>query len=285
MTFHSRAMRAVPALLLAFGCVAGASAQSLDPAKPAASQKGFTWIESYEGSGDSSGWISDVNSTAGYNFGEHFGVYFGVPYYLFHPSTTKTGLTAASGLGNPYLGFNVSKKSSLVNFSTGINASAPISSSKKDGLSTGRVTFDWSNHFDHDFGWVKPFATFGVANSVPDTRYFFRPFTSLGKLAHFEIGPEFDLGDKFSVTISGYAITPWGTQKTFERGNSGPGGGEKTGTASLTRDNGMNLGFDYNLTRTIDAYAGYSRSTALSANTFSVGVSFNIAEALKPRVR
>lgn len=267
-------------------CLAGALAAqtTTDPAKPAASQKGFTWVESYEGSGDSSGWISDVNSTAGYNFGEHFGVYFGVPYYLFHPSTTKTGLTAASGLGNPYLGFNVSKKLSLVNFSTGINASAPISSSKKDGLSTGRVTFDWSNHIDHDFGFVKPFATFGVANSVPDSRYFFRPYTSLGKLAHFEIGPEFDLGDKFSVTISGYDIAPWGTQKIFSRGKSAAGG-ETTGGAALTRDNGVNLGFDYNVTRTMDAYAGYSRSTALSANTFSVGVSFNIAEALKPRVR
>lgn len=285
MTFHSRAMRVVPVAALTFLCVAGAFAQSNDPAKPAASQKGFTWIESYEGSGDSSGWISDVNSTAGYNFVEHFGVYFGIPYYLFHPSSSQVGVTAASGFGNPYAGFDVTKKSSLVNFSTGINASAPISSTKKDGLSTGRVTFDWSNHLDHDFGFVKPFATFGVANSVPDSRFLLRNFTSLGKLAHFELGPEFDLGDKFSVTISGYAIAPWGTQKTFERGNSGPGGGEKTGTAALTRDNGMNLGFDYDLTRSMDVYAGYSRSAVFSANTFSIGVSFNIAEALKPRVR
>ena len=285
MTFLSRAIRVVAASLLVIGSAAVASAQSTDPAKPAASQKGFTWIESYEGSGDSSGWISDVNSTAGYNFGEHFGIYFGIPYYLFHPSSTQVGVTAASGFGNPYAGFNISRKSSLVNFSTGITASAPVSSTKKDGLSSGRVTFDWSNHLDRDFGFVKPFATFGVANSVPDSRFFLRPFTSLGKLAHFELGPEFDLGDKFSVTISGYAITPWGTQKTFERGNSGPGGGEKTGTAALTRDNGMNLGFDYNMTRTMDIYAGYSRSTALSANTFSVGMSFNIAEALRPRVK
>jgi hypothetical protein len=271
------------ALAISAGFAASAAAQAIEQAKPAGSQRGFTWTEAYEGSGNSTEWISDINSTVGYNFAQHFGIYFGAPYYLFHPSSSQVGVTSANGFGNPYLGFGYSHKIDVVNFSTGLNASAPVSNAKKDGLSTGHVTFDWSNHIDHDFGFVKPFLSFGVANSIPDTRFQQRSFLSFGKLAHFEAGPEFDLGDKFSVTISGYYIAPWGVQETFVRGNSGPGGGEKTGTATLTRDSGMNLGFDFDATRSVDIYAGYSRSTSLSDNTFSIGVAFNISEALKPR--
>ena len=77
-------------------------------------------------------------------------------------------------------------------------------------------------HFAHEFGLVTPFFEVGLANSVPDTRFLHRPYTSLGKLAHFEGGSELDLGDKFSVSASGYYILPWGPQQSLE-----PGGFER----------------------------------------------------------
>lgn len=249
--------------------------------KTASEEKGFTLMETYEGSADADGFISDINSTAGYIFNPHFSISMGVPYLFVSPSTSKTGATSASGMGNPSLGVRYSKKGPLFDFSTGMNGAFPIASSAK-GLSTGRVTFDWDNHFAHGFDRLTPFLDVGVANSVPDTRFLHRPYTSLGTLAHFEGGSELDLGDKFSVSLSGYYILPWGAQQIFVRGQKSSSGSTKGGP-SLTRDDGINLGLDYNLTRFVDLSAGYSYSAYSVLNTVSFGVELNVASWLRKR--
>jgi hypothetical protein len=103
-------------------------------------------------------------------------------------------------------------------------------------------------------------------------------------VVHFEGGSELDLGDKFSVTASGYGILPWGSQQIFLRGSKNTSGATK-GSTSLTRDDGINLGFDYNLTRSLDLSAGYSRSVYSVLNTFSFGVEVNVASLFKNRSR
>jgi hypothetical protein len=242
-------------------------------------QKGFTWTETYEGSGNSDGFITDINSTVGYIFGKHFAMDMGVPYLFIEPSTSKTGTTSASGMGNPYLGLRYSTKGSALDFSTSLNSAIPTASTAK-GLSTGHVTVDWSNHFAHGFDLFTPFVDLGLANSSPDTRFLHHPYVSYGDVAHFEGGSELDLGDKFSVTASGYYILPWGPQQIFLRGRKTSSGPTKGGV-SLTRDDGINLGIDYNLTRSLDLSAGYSRSVYSVLNTFSFGIGVNVGSLLK----
>jgi hypothetical protein len=271
--------------ILAGSCVLAVSAlaETVPSAatKNAVEEKGFTLTETYEGSGNTDGFITDINSTAGYIFNPHFSVNMGVQYLFVSPSTSKTGATSASGMGNPSLGFRYSRKGPLFDFSTGLNGAFPVASSAK-GLSTGRVTFDWDNHFAHGFDHLTPFLDVGVANSVPDTRFLHRPYTSLGTLSHFEGGSELDLGDKFSVSASGYYILPWGAQQIFVRGKKSSPGSTKGG-ASLTRDDGINLGLDYNLTRFVDLSAGYSYSAYSVLNTVSFGVELNVASWLRKR--
>lgn len=267
--------------ILACSCLLAATALAEagpSATKTAGEEKGFTLTETYEGSADTDGFISDINSTAGYIFNPHFSISMGVPHLFVSPSTSKTGATSAYGMGNPSLGARYSRKGPLFDFSTGINGAFPIASSAK-GFSTGRVTFDWDNHFAHGFDYLTPFLDVGVANSVPDTRFLHRPYTSLGKLAHFEGGSELDLGDKFSVTVSGYYILPWGAQQIFVRGQKSSSGSTKGG-ASLTRDDGINLGLDYNLTRFVDLSAGYSYSAYSVLNTVSFGVELNVVSWL-----
>jgi hypothetical protein len=242
-------------------------------------QQGFTWTETYEGSGNSDGFITDINSTVGYVFGKHFAMDTGVPYLFINPSTSKTGTTSTTGMGNPYLGFAYSAKGSVLDFSTSLNSSMPVASNKK-GLSTGHVTVAWSNHFAHGFDPFTPFLDLGLGNSIPDTRFLHRPYASYGDVAHFEGGSEVDLGSKFSVTASGYYILPWGPQQIFLRGSKTTSGPTKGGV-SLTRDNGINLGFDYNLTRSLDLSAGYSRSVYNALNTMSFGIQVNVGSLLK----
>lgn len=241
-------------------------------------QNGFTWTETYEGSGNTDGFITDINSTVGYTFGEHFAVNVGVPYFFLEPSTSKTGTTSANGIGNPYLGLKYSTKGSAIDFSTSLNSAMPTASTNK-GLSTGHVTVDWSNHFAHGFDLFTPFVDLGLANSIPDTRFLHRPYISYGDVVHFEGGSELDLGDKFCVTASGYYILPWGPQQVFLRGKSSSG--PKKAGVSLTRDDGINLGLDYNLTRSLDLSGGYSRSVYSVLNTFSFGVEVNVTTLLK----
>lgn len=273
-------------LVCSFSITASSPAQAVPPAatKPAIEDKGFTLTETYEGSGNTDGFITDINSTVGYIFNPHFSINMGVQYLFVNPSSSnssKTGATSASGMGNPSLGMRYSRKGSVLDFSTGLNGAFPVASSAK-GLSTGRVTFDWDNHFAHDFDRLTPFLDVGVANSVPDTRFLHRPYTSLGTLAHFEGGSELDLGDKFSVSASGYYILPWGAQQIFVRGTKSSSGSTKGGV-SLTRDDGVNLGLDYNLSRSVDFSAGYSYSAYSVLNTVSFGVELNVASWLRKR--
>lgn len=266
----------VSPLLLAVSAASQAMPQA---GKGGVEQHGFTWTETYEGSGNSDGFMTDLNSTVGYTFGKHFAVDMGVPYFFVEPSTSKTGTTSASGAGNPDLGLKYSAKSSALDFSTSLNSSIPMASTAK-GFSTGHVTVDWSNHLAHGFDPFTPFLDFGLGNSITDTRFLHRPYTSYGDVAHFEGGSEVDLGDKFSVTASGYYILPWGPQQIFVRGSKSTSGTTKGG-ASLTRDDGINLGFDCDLTRSLDLGAGYSRSVYSALNTFSFGIEVNVGSLLR----
>jgi hypothetical protein len=114
--------------------------------KTAVPEKGFTLTETYEGSADTDGFVSDINSSVGYVFNPHFSVNMGVAYLFVNPSTSKTGATSTSGMGNPSLGFRYSTKGPVLDFSTGVNGAFPVASSAK-GLSTGRVTFELGQSF------------------------------------------------------------------------------------------------------------------------------------------
>ena len=50
---------------------------------------------------------------------------------------------------------------------------------------------------------------------------------------------------------------------------------------SLTRDDGINLGLDYNLSRPVDLSAGYSYSAYSVLNTVSFGVELNVGSWLR----
>jgi hypothetical protein len=89
MKSRSRCLVVVLLFLLAVSAVAQARPQG---ATKGAEQNGFTWTETYEGSGNIDGFITDINSTVGYAFGKHFAMDMGIPYLFFQPSTSKTGV-------------------------------------------------------------------------------------------------------------------------------------------------------------------------------------------------
>ena len=230
-----------------------------------------------------------LTSFATYHFGERFNVGLGIPFY-FNRSTSTTSSTTDDGIGDFFVKLGASWKYSALKYDTSLTGTAPTGDSAK-GLSTGHATFDWNNRLDHDLSVLTPFIDAGVGNSISDTRFFRRPFTSFGYLAHFEGGTDVDLSHSFTLTLSAYDIAPWGTQTIFSRavvkgaaGSAGQHGRvfatnhQTTGGASINQDNGFTAGLDFSPKPYLDFDVGYTRSVKFALDTFSWGVTVNLGK-------
>jgi hypothetical protein len=268
------------------------------PAANSEQTPGMTLNTAFDGSVDSGSRVYDWTTTTGYIFSKHFSADVGLPI-LFVQGTTSTGATTSNaGLGNIFGQLNFVEKNPALNFGSVTTVALPTGDTSK-GLSTGRVTFDWTSQVAKEFGRFTPFLSAGLANSVFDSRYRRRPYTTLGELAHFEAGTSFDLGHSLSLSASAYDVAPWGTQKLYSRlvGKGAGGGGKSnhgrvyqdnaltTGGSSIDSDNGYNADLDFNPWKYVDLDFGYSHSVHFQLDTFSFSLGFNLSPLLRRSAR
>jgi hypothetical protein len=260
----------------------------------------FTWIEQFSGSTNTDGQVMLLDSSAGYLFGRHLSVDAGVPVYFIRANTSTVSGASTTGtsttnsfteLGDVYGQIRLSFPNPALNFKTQITGRAPTGNTS-DGISTGHATYDWTNRIDRDFGQWTPFLEVGVADSIPDTFVYRRPFASYGELAHFQAGAAYRVVKWLSVAASAFDVAPWGSQTIDSRivgmgsgGTKGHGpsfvqGHQTTGGSSLAADNGFSAGVSLSPTRAIDFTAGYSRSTHYDLNTLSFGIAVNMRALL-----
>jgi hypothetical protein len=173
-----------------------------------------------------------------------------------------------------------------VNFGSVLTGYAPAGDSKL-GLSTGRATFDWTNHFDHSFNNLTPFFEAGLSNTVADSQLFLRPFTSLGMNFHFQGGASYQVGRYFNVGASGYDIQPFGQQTLFSkvakgqvavpsRGKPFQNNQQVTGSSDLAYDNGFSAWVGASPSPYLDMQLGYTRSIQYELNSVSFGIGVNV---------
>lgn len=259
--------------------------------------KGFTSYAEFAGSSNSEGQVYKLDSSVGYNFSKHFGMDLGVPIYFVRASSSTTGgSTSNNGMGNPYVDMRLKFNNPAVNFGSVLTGYAPTADTKK-GLSTGRGTFDWTNRFDRSFAKLTPFAEVGIANTITDSQFFIRPFTSLGFNAHFQAGTSLDLWKFFSVGASAYDILPSGQQTIFskvvgQQSGAVPSHGrvfennqQTTGSADIARDDGYSAWIDARPAAYLALELGYTHSVHYALNTvwFSVGVNLGHLARKGPR--
>jgi hypothetical protein len=276
-----------------FSMISAACGQS--SATGASGPKGFTWDEYVSGSSSTLGQVMKLDTTIGHNFNRYWGVDVGLPVYFVRASATSAanGFTSGTGLGNAYVDLRLTVDNPVLNFASVLTGTAPTGN-KADGFSTGRATFDWDNHFDRDFGPLRPFLDLGVANSISDTHFFVRPFTTLGLVSHFEGGATYGILPFVRAGASLYDDLPAGQQKVFSkligrrpgvsvsRGRSRRGSGpfesaaETIGPAAIARDNGFAIWGESASLPVIDLQAGYSRSVHYALNTVFFGVGFHL---------
>jgi len=203
-----------------------------------------------------------LDSSVGYNFSKHFGADLGLPIYFVYASST-TGSVSNNGIGNPYLDLRLKFNNPAVNYGSVLTGFVPAADSKR-GMSTGRGTFDWTNHFDRSFSRLTPFLEAGIANTIADSQVFIRPYTTLGFNSHFQGGATFDLWKFVSVGASAYDILPLadGIQQSLgevrEHQQFLPP--QTTGSADIAKDNGYSAWIGANPNHYMDLQLGYTRS-------------------------
>ncbi|MGB7844141.1 MAG: hypothetical protein WBL63_00875 [Candidatus Acidiferrum sp.] len=289
-----------------------ANAQSPIPAAigPAANNlggfsPGWTFGTRFEGSTSSDGSIFDLGTAVGRNFSHHLAADLGIPlYFISTPSSTtqnNPGAVSGVGIGAVFTDLRLNYPDRFLNYASAAHFTAPTGDTKK-GLSTGHVTWDLANHFDHAFGDFSPFLNAGLGNTVLDTRYFRRPFITFGYNAQFEGGLEYDPGN-FSFSVAAYDVAPWGEQTVISRvfrcgksTNCSAAGAThnrgsyrntsiSSGPADLVRDNGFNASVDFKPTSRLDLEFDFSRSVPLQLNIYSFGMGFDLSWLLRPQSR
>src|SRR5213594_4215797 len=207
-------MRLACAIVLVMGLVLPAKAQD---------ERGWSFSGSFSGSSNSGGTVMKTEPVLGYTVNNHFQTYIGLPLYFVNLSATPSTMTAPSttsgfqnGIGNAFVGFRYSVQNDALNYSSTLELTAPTGD-KSRGFSTGRVTADWSNRFSHRFDSFTPFGSLGFANTISDTAFFIRPFTSLGLVTHFEGGATYDISQYVRVGGSAYGIGAVGDQTIISK--------------------------------------------------------------------
>lgn len=92
----NRCIHCLTVLIVIMFLTASAFAQ----ARPVA-QDEFTSYVAFGGTTNSAGQVYEFNSSIGYTFTRHFGMDLGVPVYFINATSSTTGTTSGSGLGNP----------------------------------------------------------------------------------------------------------------------------------------------------------------------------------------
>ncbi len=249
----------------------------------AQNEQGFTLDAFYGGSFFAHQHVTELNTAAGYNFNKYFGVDFGVPFYFVGasrtfdtPLGTRERDFSVNGIGNVYGDLLFTSLNTTFTYLGDVRVTAPTGNTRT-GFSTGRVTYDWDNYFDHDFGRLRPFADVGLANSIADTQFFYRPFVTLGTVVLSEAGATFRVLPHTRLGASLYDDAPIGTQKVFSRIN----GSETTGPARIDRDNGYSGWVTVSPTSFLILEAGYDRSVRYAYNVFSFGIGVDVKQAYR----
>lgn len=300
-----RAFRVLCVVAVLFPALALAQNAQLTTDKGFMSTAGFT--ESHD---SSLGWATELDSTAGYDFNRHFNLSVGVPIYLVQPIAQTNGTqqvnNSYNALGDAFLNLNY-KLAGALGYAGTVTATAPTGNTK-NGISTGRATFGWNNHFEHEISRFTPFAEAGVANSNTTLdrihglgsgkHNLLNDYASLGGISRFSGGASIDLVHSLTFSADAYDEVPFGNQKIYSRLlPKGVAGGlvsqhknpshfelaaVTSGTASIADDNGFETTLSLDPTRRVEVAFSYQRSVHYALDTVAFSTTYRFGHIAKP---
>jgi hypothetical protein len=234
------------------------------------------------------GWATLFIPAIGYSFNDTFSIDATVPIYMFrlanslstHPKPNALLVNQRGEPGDVVFGLHAQFIPRQFQYQLTGLVTAPTGD-ETYGLTTGRVTFDISNRFERTFGRITPNLEMGGGDSTTlVNRILNKNYTSLGPLAHFQIGLGVALVHGISFETEAYEQLPIGDQKIYgpPRKNKPP---LVTGH-NVTEDNGFINALDVPLDRHITFSGYYSRSLRFRADTAAIGVTYVLRPVPSP---
>jgi hypothetical protein len=226
------------------------------------------------------GWATLATPAIGYSFNDIFSIDATIPIYFYrlaesrstHPRPTAQLVNQRGEPGDIVLGFHGQFIPRLFQYQLTGLVTAPTGD-EAYGLTTGRVTFDISNHFERTFGRITPNLEIGGGDSTTlVNRIVTKNYTSLGPLAHFQVGIGIDLLRGMSFETDAYEQLPIGDQKIY--GPSRHGNATVVTGHNVTEDNGFVNALDVPVNSHITFSGYYSRSLRLRSDTAAIGITY-----------
>jgi hypothetical protein len=226
------------------------------------------------------GWATIFIPAIGYNVNDIFSIDATVPIYMFrlaeslsaHPKPNARLVNQRGVPGDIVFGLHAQFIPRRFQYQLTGLITAPTGD-QTYGLSTGRVTFDISNRFERTFGRITPNLEMGGGDSTYlVNRILNKNYTSLGPLAHFQVGLSVELLRGISFESEAYEQLPIGDQKIY--GPSRKGKPPVVTGHNVTEDNGFinALGIPLDSHTTFSGY--YSRSLRYSQDTAAIGITY-----------
>jgi hypothetical protein len=226
------------------------------------------------------GWATLFTPAVGYSFNDLFSVDATIPIYMYrlaesrstHPKPTAQLVNQRGEPGDIVVGLHAQFIPSLFQYQLTGAFTVPTGD-KQYGLTTGRVTFDVSNYFERSFGRLSPNVEIGAGDSTTlVNRIVTKNYTSLGPLAHFQIGLGIELFRGMSFETEAYEQLPIGDQKIY--GPSRNGKATVVTGHNVTEDNGFTNSLDIPLTGNFTLSGYYSRSLRIHTDTAAIGLTY-----------
>lgn len=226
------------------------------------------------------GWATLATPALGYSFNDVFSVDATIPIYFYrlaesrstHPKPDKQLINQRGEPGDLVLGFHAQFIPHSYQYQLTGLVTAPTGDHEY-GLTTGRVTFDISNYFQRTFGRITPNLEIGGGdNTTLVNRTVTKNYTSLGPLAHFQIGVGVDLFRGIFFETDAYEQLPIGDQKIY--GPSRNGKATVVTGHNVTEDNGFTNTLEVPLRGHFTLSGYYSRSLRLRYDSTAIGISY-----------
>jgi hypothetical protein len=226
------------------------------------------------------GWATLFTPAIGYSFNDTFSIDATIPIYMYrlaesrstHPKPNAQLVNQRGEPGDIVLGFHAQFIPHQFEYQLTGLVTAPTGD-EAYGLSTGRVTFDISNYFQRTYGRITPNLEIGGGDSSAlVNRLVTKNYTSLGPLAHFQLGLGIDLFRGVAFESDAYEQLPIGDQKIY--GPSRNGKATVVTGHNVTEDNGFTNSLDIPLGGHFTLSGYYSRSLRIHTDTVGIGITY-----------
>ena len=234
------------------------------------------------------GWATIATPSVGYSFNDVLSIDATIPIYFYrlaesrstHPKPNAQLVNQRGEPGDVVFGLHAQFIPRLFQYQVTGAFTAP-SGDEAYGLTTGRVTFDLNNHFERTFNRITPTLEIGAGDSTTlVNRTVTKNYTSLGPLAHFQIGLGLDIFRGISFESDAYEQLPIGDQKIY--GPSRKGRPTVVTGHNVTEDNGFNNALDIPFGGHVTLSGYYSHSLRLHYDTAAIGITYVLRSTALP---